>query len=68
MSTNKRQRAIAKRLKRKSARDRLKARTRREYNQTVRAGRRSLADDSSDLLAPIAIAFLTPRIIYPPAR
>jgi len=62
MSTNKRQRAIAKRLKRKPARDRLKARTRREHNRIVRANRHSFIDTSSMMAAPVAMAMLASRI------
>lgn len=52
--SEKRQRAIAKRLKRKPTRDRLKARKRSEHNKVVRANRRG----ESDLMAPLAISLL----------
>jgi hypothetical protein len=68
VSTNKRQRAIAKRLKRKSARDRLKARTRQEYNRIIRANRNSFIDTSSMMAAPVAIAMLASRITQQRSR
>jgi hypothetical protein len=58
----KRQRALAKRAARKPARERMKARARREYNTAVRRDRAGLnmLDDCSDLLAPLALARLAP--------
>ena len=61
--SDKRQRAIAKRLKRKPARDRRKAQARTEHNRQVRSDRRANRsfDDASDLMAPLAIALLATR-------
>lgn len=61
--SDKRQRAIAKRLARKPSRERRKQRARAAYNREVRSRRNSLRniDDGSDLMLPLAVALLTPR-------
>ena len=60
--TAKRQRSIAKRLKRKPARLRNKARKRAGYNLRARADMDARScDDCADLMAPLAIALMAVR-------